>query len=160
VPHRGRGRRGEACLALVWGGLAALLPIACGQSAHPIFDLLHDPQTACQQLNSPRLYAPEGWYLAPIAADQTGQPVGVSENLRNAATTRNAAAYRIYPGSKLRGSSDLVLVSSAVVPRIRGAGPHDVDGTLIQTAPQDQTVPSASRSNECYLLVDQVRAHV
>jgi hypothetical protein len=159
VPHRGRARGGEACLALVWGGLAALFPIACGQSAPPIFDLLHDPQAACQQLNSPRLYAPEGWYLAPVATDQAGQPVGVSENLRNAATTRNAAAYRIYLGSKLRGSSDLVLVSAAVVPQIRGKGPYDADGTLIQTAPQDQTVPSASRSNECYLLVDRVRAH-
>ena len=150
----------EACRALAWGGLAALLPIACGQSAHPIFDLLHDPQAACQQLNSPRLYAPEGWYLAPVATDQTGQPIGVSENLRNGATTRNAAAYRIFVGSKLRGSSDLVLISPAVVPQIRGAGPYDVDGTLIQTAPQDQTVPAANRSNECYLLVDKVRAHV
>jgi hypothetical protein len=143
------------------GGLAAIVSMgACGQPVHPIFDLLQNPQTACQQLNSPRLYAPEGWYLAPVATDQAGEPTGVSDNLRNSATTHGAAAYRVYLDSKLRGSPGLVLISQAVVPGIRAEGPYDVDGTLIQTAPQDQTVAPASQSEECYLLVDKVRAHV
>jgi hypothetical protein len=132
---------------------------ACGPSVHPIFDLLRDPQAACQQLDSPGLYAPEGWYLAPVATDQAGGPIGVSENLRSSATASNAAAYRVYLNSKLRGASDVVLISRAVVPQIRKATPYDVGGTLIQTAPQDQTVPPANRSNECSLLGDRLRVH-
>lgn len=143
------------------GSLAAIAPLmACSQSAHPILDLLRNPQAACQQLESPRLYAPEGWYFTPVATDQAGEPVGVSQNLRSSATAHGAAAYRVYVDSRRRGSSDLVLVSQTVVPRIRAAGPYDVDGTLIQTAPQDQTLLPANRAEECYLLVDRVRAHV
>jgi hypothetical protein len=143
------------------GGLAAIVPMmACGQPAHPIFDLLRDPQAACQQLESPRLYAPEGWYLTPVATDQTGAPVGVSQNFRNSAIAHGAVAYRVYVDSRRRGPSDLVLVSQTVVSGIRAAGPYDVDGTLIQTAPQDQTLPPANRAAECYLLVDKVRAHL
>jgi hypothetical protein len=134
--------------------------MACSQSAHPIFDLLRNPQAACQQLESPRLYAPEGWYFMPVATDPTGEPVGVSQNLRSSATAHGAAAYRVYVDSRRRGSSELVLVSPSVVPQLRGAGPYDVDGTLIQAAPQDQTLPPASRAAECYLLVDKVRAHL
>ena len=147
-------------IVLRLGGLAALIPmLACGPSVHPIFDLLRDSQAACQQLDSPGLYAPEGWYLAPVATDQAGGPIGVSENLRSSATASNAAAYRVYLNSKLRGAYDVVLISRAVVPQIRTAAPYDVGGTLVQTAPQDQAVLPANRSNECYLLVDRVRAH-